>query len=160
MRGLLGASAKRFLAAREGSALVSRALPGQRSSCVGKQTVSCVVRSLGLWRAGDGAGCVDRADNRCVRCRPIRPEPAVLAAALQEQIKLSNPPGSFGMGHAVAIEGDTAVVGAPLIALNGIQRGRVFVYTRTSGSWQLQQILQRDVSLGFGDSVDVPRETR
>ena len=38
-------------------------------------------------------------------------EPDVIAAAVSEQIELSNPsPGSFGMGHAVAIEGDTALM--------------------------------------------------
>lgn len=48
-------------------------------------------------------------------------EPDVNAAALYEQVKLLNTaPNTFGMGVAVAIEGDT-VVGAPYIALNGIQ---------------------------------------
>lgn len=86
---------------------------------------------------------------------------ATLAATATET-KVPNPePNTFEMGHAVAIDGNTAVLGAPGIASAGIQRGAAIVLARTAGTWQVQQVLRRsgNVSFGFGDSVDVSGDT-
>jgi hypothetical protein len=45
--------------------------------------------------------------------------------------------GNCGLGHAVALDGDTAVVGVPHPGAGG-QSGRVVVYRRTSGVWALE----------------------
>lgn len=78
-------------------------------------------------------------------------------AAQFEQVKL--PGVGLGGGSAVAVDGDTAVAGAPDIGLNGIQPGTVTVFVRSGGVWQQQQVLQRNGLVGLGGSVDVSGET-
>lgn len=79
--------------------------------------------------------------------------------------KLLAPDGLAGdrFGHAVAIEGDTVIVGAPYDD-NGSSpdHGSASVYIRTGGSWILQQKLLAPDSAAFnsfGQSVAVSGET-
>ncbi len=85
--------------------------------------------------------------------------PSLVALASTEFKLVNTVPNTFGMGYSVAIDGDTAVLGAPQARTNGIQRGAAMVYTRTSGTWQLEDAVQRDVGFGFGDSVDISGDT-
>jgi FG-GAP repeat len=41
-------------------------------------------------------------------------------------------------GHAVAIKGDIALVGAPYVDLGGTDSGMVYVYRRTAGVWNIE----------------------
>lgn len=52
-------------------------------------------------------------------------------------------------GHAVAIKGDLALVGAPYVDLGGTDSGVVYVYRRTSGVWNIEaQLLSQCQSTG------------
>ena len=84
---------------------------------------------------------------------------AVCTPAFAQTMLPNTVPNTFGMGDSVAIDGDTAVLGAPRVVNAGTQRGAVMVYTRTSGTWQLQQVLQRTVGFGFGSFVDISGDT-
>jgi cysteine-rich repeat protein len=54
-----------------------------------------------------------------------------------EQVKLLPSDGDFydRFGHCVAVEGDTAIIGAPLADSNDEQSGAAYVFTRSGGSW-------------------------
>ena len=57
------------------------------------------------------------------------------------QAKFIGPDGSVGdyFGQAVAIDGDTAVFGAPSKTVNGkTYAGAAYVYVRSSGTWSMQ----------------------
>ena len=64
-------------------------------------------------------------------------------------------------GHSVAVDGDTAVVGAPKdFDGNGGNTGAVYVFTRdSSGAWSQQGILTTTVRSDFGSSVAVHGDT-
>jgi uncharacterized repeat protein (TIGR01451 family) len=68
-----------------------------------------------------------------------------------------------GFGSAVAIEGDTAVVGAYQTAgVAGSGVGAAYVFVKTNGAWTLQQkLLAADGSAGdqFGTSISLSGET-
>jgi uncharacterized RmlC-like cupin family protein len=68
-----------------------------------------------------------------------------------------------GFGHAVAISGETAVVGADGDDIGGnINQGSVYIFVRTGTNWSLQQkITASDAAAGdlFGDSVAISGET-
>lgn len=83
---------------------------------------------------------------------------ASLGASLcfAEQSKLV-PGGTLYFGTAVAVAGDTALVGAPSQG-----PGRVFVYTRSGATWSLQQVLQHDDPVDtheFGAAVALHGDT-
>lgn len=72
---------------------------------------------------------------------------------------------AFGdlFGHAVALRGDTLLVGAPFAELDGVMKvGLVYVFERDeSGQWVQQQILlpDGDPPTQFGENVIVVRNT-
>jgi predicted amidohydrolase len=61
--------------------------------------------------------------------------------ALQQQLEASDPEKSQLFGAAVSIEGDTAVVGAPLDPENGLEAGAAYVFVRSGTTWTEQQKL-------------------
>lgn len=69
------------------------------------------------------------------------------------------------VGEAVAIDGDTAVVGAFLTDVDETANvGAAYVYTRTDGGWQYRTTLlppaeDRDIGVLFGSSVAVDGDT-
>jgi MYXO-CTERM domain-containing protein len=65
-------------------------------------------------------------------------------------------------GFAVAVVGDTIVVGAPENEENGFSSGAAYVFTRSGGSWALQaKLMPSDATTyeRFGSSVDFDGET-
>ena len=87
--------------------------------------------------------------------------PSLLSAQnLELQATLQNPaPATVGFGESVAGHGDTIAVGAPLLALQGLQRGAVAIYVRTGSGWTLQQTLTRVDGIGFGGTIAVNGDT-
>ena len=66
------------------------------------------------------------------------------------------------LGEAVAIDGDTVVVGDGSEDENGTNAGAAYVFVRSGGSWSEQQKLLADDGAGgdsFGASVDVDGDT-
>ena len=64
---------------------------------------------------------------------------------------------TFGMGWAVQLEGDRAVVGAPGASI-GSTNGKVFVYERVAGVWTKKNTLKPTIALGrdsFGAALDL-----
>jgi cysteine-rich repeat protein len=75
-----------------------------------------------------------------------------------QQAKLLAPGGEYGdsFGSSVALDGDTAVIGASGDNDNGLSSGSAYVFTRTGGVWSEQaKLLASDGSSGdiFGHSV-------
>lgn len=68
----------------------------------------------------------------------------------RQQIEPTSPR-SFGFfGLAVALEGDLLAVGEPGYLVFGGDLGRVFIYRRIGGAWQLEDVLEADnVGLGY-----------
>lgn len=67
---------------------------------------------------------------------------------------------AVNFGSAVAIEGDTAIIGAPLDELDGVEAGSVYVYRRSEPGpvWSfVQKLRASDVGRGynFGIAVDL-----
>lgn len=81
----------------------------------------------------------------------------------QQAIELPNTVNeSVGFCVDVAIDGDTAVMGAYTDDEYGVEAGAAYVYTRTAGVWSLQQkIIPSEVFDGyqFGYSVDISGDT-
>ena len=81
-----------------------------------------------------------------------------------QEATLTAPGGVPGdtFGFAVALEGDTAVVGAPDVALDYGIPGAAYVFRRVSGSWSAVATLTADVPEdldGFGHSVALRGDT-
>lgn len=81
-----------------------------------------------------------------------------------EEGKLSAPAGMVGdaFGSAVALSGNTALVGAPGDDGSGVDAGAAYVFVRSGTSWTLQQKLQpTDISAGdaFGTAVALSGDT-
>ncbi|TKB67268.1 MAG: hypothetical protein E8D47_04640 [Nitrospira sp.] len=90
----------------------------------------------------------------------------------QAYTKASNTGVSDELGHSVALDGDTLVVGAPFEASNGIgvnpstqndnnavESGAVYVFTRSSGVWTQQAYIKAsnaEAGDQFGWSVADP----
>lgn len=74
------------------------------------------------------------------------------------QLIASDGNASDGFGTAVAIAGDTIVVGAPSYALNGMYAGAAYVFTRNGSRWSESAILVPsivgDIRFGFSVAVD------
>ena len=90
--------------------------------------------------------------------------PSVFALTLNEIVKLldSNGEAFDGFGTSVAVDGDTAVIGAHLDGDNGVESGSAYVFTRNAGVWSEQQKLTAsDGAAGeeFGISVAVGGDT-
>lgn len=79
---------------------------------------------------------------------------ADVAAMLSQQQKLTAPDGTSNtfFGSAVAIDGDTIVVGASPV-------GAVYVFVQSGGVWSLQQKVQVAGGGGFGTAVAISGDT-
>ena len=81
------------------------------------------------------------------------------------QQHVTHPDAGMGdqFGHGVAIDGDTMILGAPYVDHGGqSSAGAAYVYTRTGGAWNQQQVLTAsDASPDdrFGESVALDGET-
>jgi hypothetical protein len=82
-----------------------------------------------------------------------------------EQAKLVAPDGAADdrFGHAVAVSGDTVVVGAPRADVSGhTNQGAVYVFTRNAGLWtQTAKLVSADGGAGddFGITVAIDADT-
>jgi hypothetical protein len=100
------------------------------------------------------------------------PTPAVLVQ--QAYLKASNAGTNDSVGYAVAVAGDTVVVGAPLEASNGVdgaggpgdnsapQAGAAYVFTRSGATWSEQAYLKAsnaEADDNFGRGVAVAGDT-
>ena len=85
--------------------------------------------------------------------------PDAAPAFLRQVATLENPRIGYNFGHAVAIDGDTLAIGAPMLPDVGTYRGGVAIYTRTGGTWTLQQTLSRPDGFGFGGHLALSGET-
>lgn len=66
------------------------------------------------------------------------------------------------LGAAIALSGDTALVGAPYTTLTATQQGAAFLFTRSDGVWTLEATLSSPASKGhdhFGESVALLGDT-
>jgi drug/metabolite transporter superfamily protein YnfA len=92
----------------------------------------------------------------------------------QAYLKASNPETNDSFGQAVAISGDTIVIGAPREdsaspGVNGnqtdngaIQSGAVYVFVRSGGTWSQQAYLKAsnpDINDSFGQAVAISGDT-
>lgn len=86
-----------------------------------------------------------------------------LLAAQQAQLTAVDGAAYDYFGQAVAVSGDTAVVGAPSHAVGGtFQQGAAYVYVRAGGIWTQQQVLTASDGAAedfFGSSVAVVGDT-
>ncbi|MDB6057262.1 MAG: Fibronectin type domain protein [Verrucomicrobiales bacterium] len=78
---------------------------------------------------------------------------------LQQMLTPSNPHSADEFGEAVALEGDTAVVGAPGLT-SPLLGGAAFVFHRSGSTWSPTQELQAadgvtNSVLGFGSSISI-----
>tara|TARA_Y100000589_G_scaffold156383_2_gene148942 strand:+ start:9010 stop:10386 length:1377 start_codon:yes stop_codon:yes gene_type:complete len=79
-----------------------------------------------------------------------------------EEAMLVAPDGMYqdSFGCAVAIDGDTAVVGAFLADTEGTSSGSAYVFTYDGTAWSVQQQLDADqATVKFGASVDIAGDT-
>ncbi|MEM7516540.1 MAG: hypothetical protein AAF368_06425, partial [Planctomycetota bacterium] len=84
---------------------------------------------------------------------------AQVLSTTEHQVLEADTVGNEFYGGAIAMDGDTLVVGAQLADVNGEpDAGRVYVYSRGSGSWMLEDtLIPNDTGGGqrFGSSVDI-----
>ena len=89
-------------------------------------------------------------------CKPVVAYPILTS---ETKITAADGQSEDGFGAAVAMSGDTLVVGAP----GASDVGAAYVFTRCGGSWTLQQKLLPDPDLGFaedfGASVAISGDT-
>jgi len=90
--------------------------------------------------------------------------PLANGAFLTQQQKLTAADGAAvdRFGEAVALNGDTAVIGAPFDDVTGVDQGSVYVFVRSGASWRLQkQLTANDGAAGdrFGISVGISGDT-
>ena len=91
-------------------------------------------------------------------------ETPILLAAVNDGQKISSDGGAGdGFGYAVALDGDTVVIGAPSNDPGGIdEAGAAYVFTRTGTAWTLQaKLLPADGATGdwFGRDVGISGDT-
>lgn len=81
----------------------------------------------------------------------------------QSGVLVANDGGRFdSLGSSVALEGSTALVGAPGATVNGAQRGAAYIFTESNGGWnQAQKLTASDGEDldDFGSSVALSGET-
>ena len=86
-----------------------------------------------------------------------------LLVAQQAQLTAADGAASDRFGHAVAISGDTVVVGAPYDDIaTSVNQGSAYVFVRSGGSWSLQAKLTAAdgaASDGFGHAVAISGDT-
>jgi len=79
--------------------------------------------------------------------------------SFQQKLNAPTPVADALFGDAVAIEGETAVIGAP--DSNGARPGATYIFTRTASVWSLEtELVPNDVAETkfFGSSVDISGE--
>lgn len=146
----------------------------------GAESTGLVPRQLVTSVAGEGATrfgtAVDLADGTAIVGRPPNSDGA--PRAIGKVAVLSTESGGWSrqttlepeaetddgdFGAAVSIDGDTAVVGAPLSGVPaGPHGGSATVFERSDGGWREATSLRRDVTAGvdrFGASVSVNADT-
>lgn len=107
------------------------------------------------------------AGRRAANIAALSPRPAALLTVLTEQAKLTGIGDLRGdrderFGSAVAVDGDTAVIGAPGHDLPGQDTGAAYVFVRTAGQWTLEAKLSPSglpTVTGFGVSVAISGDT-
>lgn len=75
-----------------------------------------------------------------------------------DQLTPNIDPNGAGIGSALAIDGDTALVGASLANVTGYSSGAAFVFRRVAGNWTQEDVLvpnDPQVGQGFGWSVAI-----
>ena len=113
--------------------------------------------AAGLVAGACGEGPIRRAEPIARVTQPVVPPVA-------EDAKLTAPSGFFDdrFGEAVAVSGDTVVVGAPGADLAGAGAGAVYVFVRDGATWPLQATLTGRMARdgdGFGARVDIDGDT-
>jgi hypothetical protein len=95
----------------------------------------------------------------------VLPEPFLEAGSLVtlEQKVLAPGDGEDMVASSIALDGDTAIVGAPFDTVGGVEaQGSVYVFTRSGTTWRLQQQLFANDGLEsdcFGMSVTLSGDT-
>jgi len=77
---------------------------------------------------------------------------------LQAKLTASDAAAGDRFGNAVALDGDTAIIGAAGVDIAGFEDGAVYVFTRTGNVWSEQEKLSPPSPVGverFGFAVDV-----
>ncbi len=80
----------------------------------------------------------------------------------QQKLTAADGAANVRFGSAVAISGDTVVIGAPDDDVAGEDQGSVYVFTRNGGAWTPQQKITADdgaANDGFGFSVAINGDT-
>jgi hypothetical protein len=75
-----------------------------------------------------------------------------------EQLRADVPTSNAHAGRAVAVDGDTVIVGAPDAVSGGVPVGSAYVFVRESGAWVLEATLMAaglDADADFGASVAI-----
>ncbi len=141
-----------------------------RSECISRKRVAGGLLALALLLAAAAALALPLAAAAPATASPLlslSPHAALLATLQGTFTGQSASTLCDQMGSAVAVSGDTALVGAQYYqdtTQNPVpqHRGRVYVFTRASGAWTQQQILtapdETDVSY-FGCSVALEGDT-
>lgn len=76
----------------------------------------------------------------------------------QQRLVKSDPVADERFGWAVAIDGDTIVVGTPISTVNGVSQGSALVFERAGATWTQRAMLdpvEPEANMGFGFSVAV-----
>lgn len=112
-------------------------------------------RALKSSNAGRSVSWADRAG-------PLPPDSALLVGTSLQQAALTAPTPQQGeyMGFAVALDGDTALVGAP--GPTSLASGGAYIFVRSAGAWTLQATLTPDDGVAgdqFGVSVALDGDT-
>ena len=84
------------------------------------------------------------------------------ATTQQAKIQASDAEASDKFGHAIAIDGDTVIVGAYLEDTGGSGAGAAYIFTRSGSTWTQQQKIQASdaqASDSFGFSVAIDGDT-
>jgi hypothetical protein len=94
-----------------------------------------------------------------VLCGSVVALAAPAAAQTAAFVQNAEGPANSNFGYAIAVDGNTAVIGARLESSSG---GAAYVVVRSGATWVLQQRLQADdatSSAQFGSSVAISGET-
>jgi hypothetical protein len=90
-------------------------------------------------------------------------EPSVLMMLHHAELASSGEQPSDGFGNAVAVDGDTVVVGAEGAQVNGSRTGAAYVFVKPAGGWtnmtQTATLTASDNAYHFGASVAISGDT-
>src|SRR5262249_16593602 len=74
----------------------------------------------------------------------------------QQKIRGNDTSSGHHFGYAVALSGDTAVVGAPGVTIGGSSTGAIYVFGRSGATWtQLDKLSVTPSTYGLGTAVDI-----